>query len=358
MAYAEKRADALTGFWYGEVQLKAGRFRRRFETLKEAKGYEAYVKATGEEPPHLNEAKLSGPTFKETVVLMRAAKKSKKKDPSGVRRLDYIVSFLGELPLRAITTSKLDALVADLEKRPAQMRGGDRISHGTINRYLTAFSGVMTWARARVKDGEDDPLSAPVVPWRKEAGRRIHWYSDAQEATLVSYLEGRGDRVEALVLRVLCATGMRWGEFSSLEAHQCQPEWVLLDETKTDTPRDIPIDEALARELKALVVSGAIPEYEPMRMCLKAAVKSCGYSPKLGIHSARHACATRLIKSGASLAIVQKFLGHKDIKTTTKYVHVEADDLMSALKNRSPRRGDTGQNEGRGEVVSFMKSTG
>jgi integrase len=339
------------------VQLKAGRFRRRFETLKEAKGYEAYVKATGEEPAHLNEAKLSGPTFKETVVLMRSSKKSKKRDPSGVRRLDYIVAFLGDLPLRAITTSKLDALVADLEKRPAQMRGGDRISSGTINRYLTAFSGVMTWARARVKDGEE-PLSAPVVPWRKEAGRRIHWFSDAQEEAVVGYLEGRGSRVEALCLRVLCATGMRWGEFSSLEAHQCQPEWVLLDETKTDTPRDIPIVEDLGRELKALVVSGAIPEYEPMRTCLRDAVKACGYSPKLGIHCARHACATRLIKSGASLAIVQKFLGHKDIKTTTKYVHVEADDLMQALKNRSPRRGDTGQNEGRGEVLSFVKSMG
>ena len=357
MAYAEKRSDALTGFWYGEVQLKTGRFRRRFETLKEAKGYEAYVKATGEEPAHLNDAKLSGPTFKETVTLMRASRKSRDRDPSGVRRLDYIVSFLGEMPIRALTTSKLDALVADLEKRPAQMRGGDRITNGTINRYLTAFSGVMTWARARVKDGEE-PLSAPVVPWRKEAGRRIHWFSDAQEEAVVGYLEGQGSRVEALCLRVLCATGMRWGEFSSLEAHQCQAEWVQLDETKTDTPRDIPIDEALGRELKALVVSGAIPEYEPMRICLKNAVKACGYSPKLGIHSARHGCATRFIKNGESLAIVQKFLGHKDIKTTGKYVHVEAEDLMRALKNRSPRRGETGQNGDRSQVLPFVKSTG
>ena len=54
MPHAEKRDGKLTGFWYGEVDRrhKGGeRFRRRFETKAKAKGYEAYVKATGEEPP-------------------------------------------------------------------------------------------------------------------------------------------------------------------------------------------------------------------------------------------------------------------------------------------------------------------
>lgn len=358
MSYAEKRDSKLTGFWYGEVELKGKqRFRRRFDTKKAAEGYEAYVKATGEEPAHLNDAKHSGPTFRETVILMRAAKKKGKRDPAGYRRLDYIVGFLGHLTLPAITTSVLDRLVADLEKRPSRVKGKERMTDATINRYLTAFSGVLTWARARVKDGEE-AIPKPVVPWRKEAGRRIHWFSDAQEEVLVAYLQDQGQMAEALSLRVLCATGMRWGEFYNLEPHQCQPEWVLLDETKTDTPRDVPITEELAQELKAMVVTKMVPDYETMRIRLKAAVKACGYSPKLGIHNARHACATRLIKNGESLAIVQKFLGHKDIKTTGKYVHVEADDLMRAMKNLHPRRGETRENVGASAVLPFIKSTG
>ena len=68
MAYAEKRDGKLTGFWYGEVVLKAShaRYRRRFETKREAAGYEAYVKATGFEPVNLKDAKL-GVTFSQVA---------------------------------------------------------------------------------------------------------------------------------------------------------------------------------------------------------------------------------------------------------------------------------------------------
>lgn len=353
MAYAEKRDGKLTGFWYGEVDLKAkGRFRRRFETKKGAIGYEAYVRAAGEEPADVNDAKLAGPTFKEMVVLMRA-KKREGRDPSGTRRLNYLVGRIGHLTLPAITTTVLDGVVEGLEKRPAQMRGQTHITDSTINRYLSAFSGVMTWARER-----DDKLHAPVIPWRKEKGSRIHWFSQDQEEAVVKFLVGKGQMAEALSLRVLCATGMRWGEFAGLEPHQCQAEWILLDETKTDTPRDVPIDVDLARELKVLVTSKGVPDYGLMRTRLKAAVKACGYSPKLGIHNARHGTATQLIKNETPLPIVQKFLGHRSIKTTMKYVHVEANDLMKAMKNLHPRRGETAENVGASKVLPFVKSTG
>jgi integrase/recombinase XerD len=216
---------------------------------------------------------------------------------------------------------------------------------------------VVTFARARVKEGEA-PISAPVIPWRKEAGNRIHWFSAAQEQVVVPYMVAQGWMAEALALRILCATGMRWGEFSGLEAHQCQPEWILLDETKTDTPRDVPIDDVLARELKAMVVTGTLPTYLSMRTHLKSAVKACGYSPKLGIHNARHGTATQLIKSGVPLPVVQKFLGHKNIKTTMKYVHVESDDLQKAMRNLHPRRGEMAENAAASTVLPFMKSTG
>src|SRR6185312_4037957 len=103
MSYAEKRDGKLTGYWYGEVVIKATseRFRRRFETKKAAEGYEAYVKATGYEPENLKDAKLSGPTFKETLNLMRATKKSTR-DRSGTLRLNWLVDRMGHLTLAAI----------------------------------------------------------------------------------------------------------------------------------------------------------------------------------------------------------------------------------------------------------------
>jgi integrase len=358
MSYAEKREGKLTGHWYGEVFLKATgeRFRRRFETKKEAKGYEAYVRAAGVEPANLKDAKLGGPTFREHVILMRATR-SEGRDPSGSRRLDFLVERWGHLTIPAITTARLDELVADLERRPAQITGKAKISDGTINRYLSAFSGVVKFARARPKE-TDVVISAPVIPWRKEAGKRVHWFSDAQVAVVVPYMQSQGWMAEALSLRVLQATGMRWGELEGLEAHQCQPEWIKLDETKTDTPRDVPIDDVMAQELKAMVVTGTIPKYWLMRTHLKHAVKACGFSPKLGIHNARHGAATEMMKNGTAPPIVQKFLGHKSFKTTMKYIHVEDDDLMKAMRNRNPRRGELAQNTASPQVLPFIKSTG
>lgn len=356
MAYAEKRDEKLTGFWYGEVMVKTTgvRFRRRFDTKRKALGYEAHVRAAGCEPDNLLDAKNAGPTFSTWLAQLRATKAGERiRDRSGARRLDFLAARIGHLTIPQITTTVLDSLVADLTKRPSQV-GGGKLTSGTINRYLAGVSSVIKFAREhQARDAA--PLVAPVIPWRDDKGKRIHWLSEAQEAVLVPYMLAQGWHAEALTLRVLCATGLRWSEFSSLEAHQCQPEWILLTDTKTDTPRDVPIDEALARELKAMVVTGTTPKYEPTRIRLKAAVKACGFSDKLGLHNARHGTATRLIKAGVPLPVVQRFLGHGAIATTMKYVHVENDDLHAAMKKLSPRRGFLTENEPHGELIPFKK---
>jgi integrase len=353
MAYAEKRDGKLTGFWYGEVVIKATgeRFRRRFETKKKALGYEAYVKAAGIEPENLKDAKL-GITFSEAAAACRAANTTWKRgrDPGGQKRLDWIISRIGTKPMAQVTTHVLDGLVRDLEKRPI---GNRTMAPATINRYLSAASSVLTFARAR-----DPHLPGCVVPWKKEAGHRIHWFTDAQEEAVVRWLTGQGYLAAALATRVLCASGLRWGEFLSIDAYSCQGEWIKLDQTKTDTPRDVPMDEQLLAEFCAMIRAEARPDYKTMGRHLAAAVKACGYSPKLGIHNMRHTTATRLILNGEPLPIVKDFLGHKDIKTTMKYVHVEKASLMKALKNLHPRRGELTQNDAPSTVLPFIKSTG
>jgi site-specific recombinase XerD len=55
----------------------------------------------------------------------------------------------------------------------------------------------------------------------------------------------------------------------------------------------------------------------------KNALRKAGIQKQVGIHSLRHSFATHLMEQGVSLPIIQQLLGHKSLKTTSVYLHVQ-----------------------------------
>jgi len=53
-------------------------------------------------------------------------------------------------------------------------------------------------------------------------------------------------------------------------------------------------------------------------------------------HSLRHACATGMLRGGASIRHVQEMLGHSSIKTTQIYTHIVKDDLKAIHAKTAP----------------------
>jgi site-specific recombinase XerD len=66
--------------------------------------------------------------------------------------------------------------------------------------------------------------------------------------------------------------------------------------------------------------------------CRKAA-KLAAIPKPVHPHSLRHAFATHLLDDGVNLVVIQKLLGHSDIKTTARYLHVTDAAIRST---RSP----------------------
>jgi integrase/recombinase XerD len=55
----------------------------------------------------------------------------------------------------------------------------------------------------------------------------------------------------------------------------------------------------------------------------KKALSKSGVTKKVSIHTLRHSFATHLMEQGVSMPIVQQLLGHKSLKTTSIYLHVQ-----------------------------------
>ncbi|MFC1523060.1 tyrosine-type recombinase/integrase [Elusimicrobiota bacterium] len=59
-------------------------------------------------------------------------------------------------------------------------------------------------------------------------------------------------------------------------------------------------------------------------------------SKKLSAHSMRHTCAMDLLKSGVELNVIKAWLGHKDLKTTFKYLEADSSQKKEALARFGP----------------------
>lgn len=92
-----------------------------------------------------------------------------------------------------------------------------------------------------------------------------------------------------------------------------------------------------ARPPQPFFFQGRIPgrpvPVEGVQTALRMALHRSGVSKRITPHSLRHAFATHCLESGTDLRVIQVLLGHANIRSTVRYVHVSASTIAAA---RSP----------------------
>lgn len=163
-------------------------------------------------------------------------------------------------------------------------------------------------------------------------------------AEQIQALLDRGCRThrDRLMVWAILETGLRFGEVASL-TKDCIGAEVLRVQGKRGM-REVAVSPSLSRELllegnathvwvnrdgQPLTPAGIKIAYR--RIFARAGVKA-------GPHALRHTFATRYLKrlGNSQLFYLQRQLGHRDIKTTERYVWLVHDDLVAAHRQANP----------------------
>ena len=170
-----------------------------------------------------------------------------------------------------------------------------------------------------------------------------------------SCLLGYRDRT---ILETLYATGIRKSELMNLTANDVNLEEGVLriNGGKFNKDRVVPLTrlacsflETYLKAIRPALLQGRVSDRvfisqraaplskNALGELVEKYARIAGVNKHVTCHIWRHSCATHLVKNKASLRHVQELLGHRDLSTTERYLHLTIADLKEAHRQFHPR---------------------
>ena len=276
-------------------------------------------------------------------------------------QIKILREYFGERRLRSITYADLRAFRAYRLQTKSE-RTDRELSIATVNRELSTLRRMFNVAVAESWIQRNPFSAGPALISAADERKRERILTRDEEARLLDACSPiQRQHLRPLLIAAL-DTGMRRGELLKLR-------WTDVDldgrtihvkafNTKTATARDVPISQRLERELRRLW------EVSPkqadglvfgIRDNARMAFGSAREDAKLDdvrFHDLRHTAATRLARSGMSLAEVGRVLGHSQPTTTYRYVNADSVTLVRAAEAIDSFHAEAPKADAKSEMVN------
>jgi integrase/recombinase XerD len=213
--------------------------------------------------------------------------------------------------------------------------------HVKLSSYIQAVCALRFFFR----DTLNRPVEIERIPLPRYEKKLPVILSKAEVKALLEAPKNLGHRA---ILATMYGAGLRVSEVTTLKVHDIDGgrKVIWVRDGKGHKDRQTILSAALREVLAAYwrwkrPTDWLFPGGKPGRpitreavfdICRKAA-RRAGIGKPVHPHSLRHAFATHLLDDGVSLLVIQILLGHSNLKTTARYLHVSDATVRST---RSP----------------------
>ena len=215
-----------------------------------------------------------------------------------------------------------------------KIKEAEGVGPKTLVIYLGLLSHLFTIAR---KEWGMESLGNPVEMVRKPKlpPGRTRRLVDDEESRLLEAAKAYGGEIQRLIPWAI-ETAMRRGEIAAMrwEHLDKKARVLLIPETKTGTPRRVPLSSKALQVLDTLPrqIDGSVWSMRPdsISQAFERVCKAAGIEG-LTFHDLRHEATSRLFEKGLNPMEVAAITGHKTLQMLKRYTHLRAEDLVGRL---------------------------
>jgi site-specific recombinase XerD len=229
--------------------------------------------------------------------------------------------------------------LSELRSYQAYLLQERKLAVGTVVNHVAGlrFFFVRTLKRPEFRD---------YIPYPREEERLPTVLSLDEVARLIN---ASSNLFRRALLMTVYGTGMRRSEVVRLRVSDIDSERMIIRvvQGKGGKDRDLPLSPELLETLRAywrwrrpkvyLFPSRGerrgpdvpLSDKTVWQVCTEAARKA-GITKHVTPHTLRHSWATHLLEAGTDLRTIQMLLGHGDLETTARYIHLSREHLHAA----------------------------